>query len=71
MNPVGLIFVVAGAFSFAGALFNWDWFMGARKVRFVVSILTRTGARVFYAILGLFLLVLGVLITSGILEKSQ
>ncbi len=71
MKPVGLIFVAAGAFSILGAIYNWEWFMNARKARFMVNILTRNGARIFYGILGLALVVLGVLATMGIIDMSE
>lgn len=70
MNPVGLIFIAAGAFSMLGAICNWDWFMNARKAKFMVNILTRDGARIFYGILGLGLVVLGVLVRMGIIDMS-
>ena len=71
MNPLGLIFVAAGVFSILGAICNWDWFMNARKARSVVSLLTRGGARIFYGILGLLLVVLGVLGATGIIDMSS
>ncbi len=71
MNPLGLMFVALGAFSMLGAICNWDWFMNARKARFVVKILTRKGARIFYGVLGLAIVVLGVLGTVGIIDMSS
>lgn len=71
MNPVGLIFVAIGAFSMAGAICNWDWYMNARKARFMVKILTRNGARIFYGILGFSLVVIGVFATIGIIDMSK
>ena len=71
MNPLGLIFIAGGAFSMLGAICNWDWFMNARKARFVVKILTRDGARIFYGALGLAIAVLGVLSTTGIIDMSS
>ena len=71
MNPIGLFFVAGGAFSILGAVCNWDWFMNARKARFVVKVFTRNGARVFYGILGLALVSLGVLGAMGIIDMSQ
>ena len=71
MNPLGLIFIAAGAFSMLGAICNWEWFMNARKARFVVKILTRDGARIFYGALGLAIAVLGVLSTVGIVDMSS
>ncbi|OPZ88926.1 MAG: hypothetical protein BWY74_02936 [Firmicutes bacterium ADurb.Bin419] len=44
----------AAIFTIMGAIFNWDWFFENRKARLMVSLLGRTGARVFYIIVGLF-----------------
>lgn len=70
VDPMGLIFVAIGLFSLAGALCDWDWYMNARKARFMVKILTRTGARIFYGVLGLALAGLGVLVTVGVLDLT-
>ena len=70
MNPFGLILVAAGLFAICGAAFDWDFFINSRKARFFVSILGRMGARIFYAILGLVIVVLGALITAGILKDA-
>jgi hypothetical protein len=56
----GLIAIPAGLFSMAGAVFDWEWFMTTRRAQFVVDVLGRQGARVFYFFLGLFLVGLGV-----------
>lgn len=69
MDPRGLIFVAIGAFSITGAVCDWNWFMNARKARFMVKILTRNGARIFYGLLGLALVVLGVLMTFGVISS--
>jgi small neutral amino acid transporter SnatA (MarC family) len=56
---VTALFILGGLFSFAGALFNWEWFMTNYKAAFFVRLLGRSGARVIYAILGLLLAALG------------
>lgn len=71
MNPMGLLFIGAGIFGLAGSICNWDWFMNARKARFMVALLTRTGARIFYALLGLALFTFGTLATFGIIDLAQ
>lgn len=71
MNPIGLFLAAAGAFSIVGALCDWDWFMDNRKARPLVKILTRTGARIFYFLLGLSLFVLGALVTIGVVDLSE
>lgn len=71
MNPLGLILVAAGLFSICGAAFDWDFFINHRKARFFVATFGRTGARVFYGILGFVIVILGVLITLGILKDAS
>lgn len=71
MNLMGLFFVGAGLFSMAGAWFNWNWFMNARKARFMVKILSRNGARIFYGGLGFGLLIFGILGTLGVIDLSN
>lgn len=71
MNPFGLLLVVCGLFSMCGGVFDWDFFMNNRKARFVVGVFGRAGARVFYVLLGLTIIVLGVLIAAGIISTSS
>ena len=63
MNPVGLILVAAGVFSICGAVFDWEWFINSRKAQLWVTLLGRTGARIFYAVLGAILCVVGIAAT--------
>jgi small neutral amino acid transporter SnatA (MarC family) len=51
--------VLAGLFSFAGAVSNWEWFMTNSRAAVFVRLLGRTGARIFYGLLGVFLAALG------------
>ena len=53
--------IAGGIFSIAGALFNWDWFMNNSRARGIVDRLGREGARVFYGLLGVFVLILSIL----------
>ena len=65
ISPFGLFLVAVGAFSMAGGIYNWDWFMNNRRARFIVKIFTRKGARIFYGSLGLILVVAGILVRLG------
>jgi predicted small integral membrane protein len=67
-SVVGLVLIAAGVFSIVGGVANWDWFMDHRKARFFVKLFTRTGARIFYCILGAAIVVLGVLMLAGVLS---
>ena len=64
----GLILVGAGLFSIVGAVLNKDWFMNNRKARPLVRLLSRNGARVFYILLGVALVVLGALLMAGVIK---
>jgi small neutral amino acid transporter SnatA (MarC family) len=48
--------VVGGAFSFVGALKDWDFFFESRRAQRLVRIIGRKGAKVFYLVVGLLLL---------------
>ncbi len=71
MNFTGLIIVAAGLFSLCAAALDWNLFMQSRKAQWIVGIFGRNGARVFYGILGLGLMVLGGLIAAGILVNRR
>ncbi len=55
-DPLAFKFFMAGGFfSIICAIFDVEFFMGHHKAAFLVKILGRNGARVFYVILGLLL----------------
>lgn len=64
------VLVAVGVFSISGSVFNWEWFMNHRKARFFSNLLGRAGARIFYGILGIAFIVLGILFATGIIQKS-
>lgn len=64
-NYIGLILIAVGVFSLAGGIFNWDWFMNQRKSKIIVKIFKRTGARIFYSVLGSVIAVIGLLVLTG------
>ena len=56
----GLFGLLGGGFCLLGAILNWDWFFRARKSAIIDKLFGRTGARIFYAILGVILVVGGI-----------
>lgn len=54
-----ILSILGGLFSLAGAVLDWEWFMANYKAAVFVRILGRARARLFYALLGLFLIALG------------
>jgi hypothetical protein len=69
VDPIGFLMAAAGLFCALGGVFDWEWFMNNRKALFMTSILSRTGARIFYVLLGLAIMVLGTLVAMGIIQK--
>jgi len=63
MSVSVLIFVLGGVFSIVAAVLDWDWFMNNYRARLFVSLFGRTGARIFYVILGIGLIVFGLYYT--------
>ena len=52
-----LLLMAAGAFTILAAISNWDWFIGHYRARLVVMLVGRNGARIFYGILGIVIIV--------------
>lgn len=48
-----IILMLVGAFTIGASLANWEFFFTNRKAKFFVNLFGRTGARIFYALLGL------------------
>jgi hypothetical protein len=61
MHPIGVsMLVLSGAFAVLGACRNWDWFFAWPPAPIFVALLGRTGARIFYMLLGAGIAVLGI-----------
>lgn len=71
MHWFGLFFIAAGLFSLCGAVCDWEWFMTHRKASFFVSVFGRIGARIFYALFGAGLAILGVLFLTGVIAERR
>ena len=53
------IAVLMGMFTIGCAVADFDWFMNNYKARPLVNLVGRDGARIFYGILGLIIILLG------------
>jgi len=71
LNPLGLLIVAAGLVTAAGGVFNWEWFMNNRRARLLSKIITRSGARVLYVVLGVGFVITGTLMTIGVIENLR
>lgn len=55
---VAIFSIAAGTFSIAASVFNWEFFFNSRKATLFMNLFGRNGARIFYTLLGLFLILL-------------
>ncbi|MBR6027144.1 MAG: immunity 17 family protein [Neisseriaceae bacterium] len=51
-----IFMMTAGVFCICAAIFDWDFFFNNAKARLFVVIFGRNGARIFYALLGIFII---------------
>jgi len=66
-----LLPLAVGVFALGGAVYQWEFFMSHPKARFLIRMLGRTGTRLFYAALGVLLIIFSaVLATKGLLKDS-
>jgi hypothetical protein len=70
-HPAYLFLVAGGLFSVCGAVFDWDFFFNNYRARPIVAMLGRTGARVFYALLGAAIMILGILLATGTIQNAR
>lgn len=56
-----IIIIALGAFSLAGGVYNWDWFMNNYKARRFVNAFGRKVTRVIYGFIGSFLMIIGII----------
>lgn len=67
---VGAVSIILGGVLLAAAVFNWDWCYELHKSRWVEWLCGRLGARIFFALLGLGLIALGLAIALGLLNRG-
>jgi Immunity protein 17 len=58
---LAIVLILSGIFGLASSYFNWDWYYNNHRARLFVTIFGRTGARIFYAILGVGMIVFGII----------
>ncbi|MDD2437009.1 MAG: immunity 17 family protein [Massilibacteroides sp.] len=61
------IFLLLGTFSLIAAIFNFDWYFNTQGASLFIKWFGRSGARLFYALLGLALLFCGI---AGLLSST-
>jgi hypothetical protein len=64
-----VLILIGGLVTFLGAVLNWTWIYRSKRSKSIVSTLGLTGARIFYGIVGLGLMILSVLSISGFFDS--
>ncbi|MBU3837205.1 MAG: immunity 17 family protein [Candidatus Phocaeicola faecigallinarum] len=65
------VFVLVGILSLMASVFNWEWFFTAQNSQFIVRTLGRNKSRIFYAILGLAMIVAGIYFFLSVREAYK
>jgi len=68
---IGFGALLIGGFSAFFAAMDYDWYMESRKARFLVAIIGRANARLFYIAVGVTFMVGGLLALLGIIGSSS
>jgi hypothetical protein len=66
---LGLAMLVLGLLSISWGTWLWERVKNDSKVRLLSAVLTPTGARIFYVLLGGFVAVFGLSIAVGLLRR--
>ena len=62
--------VIGGLLSIISAAMDWDWFMNYNNARLFVKMFGRNGARIFYVLFGLTLIIFAGLIFFDVINLS-
>ncbi|MBN2694820.1 immunity 17 family protein [bacterium] len=64
MSGGNIAIIIGGVFTITCAMADFDWFMNNSRAKLFVTIFGRNGARIFYIILGIILVFLGLFYTK-------
>jgi len=67
---MGLLIMAGGVFTAGCGIFNWEWAMANRRARLLSTMITRSGARVVYAVVGVGMIIVGALMTAGVVAAK-
>jgi small neutral amino acid transporter SnatA (MarC family) len=65
---LNILFIVVGLFVLLVSIMNWDWFFTSTKAQRLIRLIGRTGARIFYTIIALLLIIFGIGSITGFLK---
>ena len=65
------LLVGIGLFSILGGVMNWEWYMNNRRAQGIIKLFGRSGARIFYVLLGLALAGVGGAQATGVIDLAS
>lgn len=65
---INILFIVVGVFVLLVSIMNWDWYFNSTKAQRLISLIGRTGTRIFYAVVALLLILFGIGSITGFLK---
>lgn len=73
MNKEVLFYVMLalGILILFAAITNWEWYFKQRRAQVMIKLMGRTGARIFYALLGLLFSGFGWMVLSGRIDINS
>ena len=61
-----ILMMGGGVFSLCGSIMDCDFFFNNYKAQFMIQLLGRTGARIFYAVLGAFIIFFSIMVLISV-----
>lgn len=68
-NVLYILLFIGGLITLLGAILNWTWIFKSKRSKSIVSTLGLSGARFFYGIVGLALMILSALSIFGVFDS--
>jgi hypothetical protein len=68
-NILYVLIFIGGLITLLGSILNWTWIYRSRRSKSIVSTLGLSGARIFYSIIGLALMIISVLSILGVFDS--
>lgn len=65
---IHILFMVIGIYSILGAYFEWNFFYNNRKAERVINLFGRSGAKIFYIVVGLVLFSIAFLDMTNVID---
>jgi len=65
---IQILFMAIGIYSVLGAYFEWNFFYNSRKAQRVVNLFGRSGAKIFYIVVGVILFSIALLDMTNIID---